>query len=124
MKLLLSVTAILEAITGFALVAAPSLFVSIMLGSPLDVPVEMIIARIAGTALFSLAIACWLSRNNEGASGVVKAMLLYNAVVAALLVYAGLATGLTGIGLWPAVLLHAGLAVWCVVSHRGKKFVA
>jgi hypothetical protein len=45
-------------------------------------------------------------------------MLVYNFVVAALLGYAGLALGFTGIGLWPAAVAHTALAVWCVASLR------
>ena len=43
-------------------------------------------------------------------------MLIYDVAAAALLAYAGLALSLVGIALWPAVVLHAALAVWCVVA--------
>jgi hypothetical protein len=41
-------------------------------------------------------------------------MSLYNIAVAAVLVYAGLGPGLSGIGLWPAVVLHAAMTIWCL----------
>jgi hypothetical protein len=41
-------------------------------------------------------------------------MFLYNVAVAALLAFAGVGLGLRGIALWPAVILHAAMAVWCV----------
>jgi len=44
--------------------------------------------------------------------------LLYNTAVAAVLAYAGIGLGLTGVGIWPAVLLHAALAVWCLACFR------
>ena len=43
-------------------------------------------------------------------------MLLYNAAVVAILVLAWTNQGLSGVALWPVVLAHAALAVWCVVA--------
>jgi len=43
-------------------------------------------------------------------------MVIYNVGVFTLLVCAGLASGLSGIGLWPTVLVHAPMGVWCVTS--------
>jgi len=42
--------------------------------------------------------------------------LVCNVDVFALLVYAGVASGLSGIGLWPTVLVHAVMGVCCVTS--------
>ena len=47
-------------------------------------------------------------------------MLIYDGVVAVLLGYAGFVLGRVGIALWPAVVLHAALAVWCVVCLWDK----
>jgi hypothetical protein len=123
MKTLLTVTAVLEAATGLALVARPSAPVALLLGSSLDTPAALTIGRVAGAALLSLGVACWLTRNDgpsRAGSGMVAALLLYNAVVVALLARAGLASGLSGIGLWPAVVLHLAMALWCVACLRIK----
>jgi hypothetical protein len=40
-------------------------------------------------------------------------MALYNAGVLAVLGHAGLGLGLSGVALWPAVLVHAAMAAWC-----------
>jgi hypothetical protein len=40
-------------------------------------------------------------------------MLLYNIGATLILGAAGLGSGLVGLILWPAVLLHAVMAVWC-----------
>jgi hypothetical protein len=124
MKTLLSVTAVLEAAIGLALVARPSAPVAVLLGSSLDSPAALTIAHVAGAALLSLGVTCWLARNDtqgRAASGLIAAMLLYNAAVVALLVRAGIAPGLSGIGLWPAVVLRLEMAVWCVSCLRVKR---
>lgn len=120
-KNLLVLTAVLEAATGIALLALPAVAVSLLLGEQLESSGALVVARVTGAAMLSLGLACWLARN-EGQTrpgrGVITAMLVYNFVVAALLGYAGLALGFTGIGLWPAAVAHTALAVWCVASLR------
>jgi hypothetical protein len=123
MKKLLIVSAWLEAATGVALIASPALPVSLLLGTPLDASGGLVVARVAGGALLALGLACWRARDagrEGGARGIVAAMVLYNVVVAAVLVHAGLGFRLSGIGLWPAVVLHLALAVWCMKTMRGK----
>jgi hypothetical protein len=123
-KTLFIVTAVVEVGTGLALLLAPSAPVAILLGASLDTPAGLMVGRITGAALLSLGLACWLARDDEqsqAATGLIAAMLLYNTAVAAVLVYAGIGLGLSGIGLWPAVLLHAALAVWCLACLRIKR---
>ena len=42
-------------------------------------------------------------------------MLLYDVAAVAVLAFAGIGFGLQGVGLWPAVVLHAVMSVWCVM---------
>jgi hypothetical protein len=51
----------------------------------------------------------------------IVAMLLYNAALVAILVLAWANQGMSGIALWPVVLAHAALAVWCVVALSKEK---
>jgi hypothetical protein len=121
MKLLLTLTAVFEALTGIGLIVFPSMVISLLIGPLPDGAVVLTLARIAGAALISLAIACWLLRNNVTAMGIVKAMLFYNLAATASLLYASIGDKLSGTGLWPAILLHAGLAVWCFIALSQPK---
>jgi hypothetical protein len=123
-KQLFVVTATTEIVTGLALAILPGVPVSLLLGTSFHTPDGLVLARIAGAALLSLGLACWLARNDVlscAARGVIAAMLLYNAGTVTVLVYAGIGLGLSGIGLWPAVLLHAALAVWCLACLRTNR---
>ena len=99
MKGALAFAAISEAATGLALLIAPSLVGQLLLGEQL-VGVGIPVARVAGIALIALGIACWPGPPLIG-------MLIYSAAVALYLAYVGLADGLIGAYLWPAVILHA-----------------
>ena len=84
--------------------------VKLLLGSALETPAAMTVLRVGGAGLFALGIACWLAcgdAQSRAARGVVAAMLFYDIGAAVILAFAGLGLGLHGLGLWPAVLLHA-----------------
>jgi hypothetical protein len=77
-KTLHTVTAIIELGAGLALLSFPSTTTVVLLGSPLNTPVALTLARVCGAALLSLGIACWLARGdtqNRAARGLVAAML-------------------------------------------------
>ena len=118
-KKLLIVTALVETATGLMLLVSPTLVVAFLLGVSLDAPAALVVGRIAGAALFSLGVACWMARD-DGLSlalrGLMAAMLLYNCAAAAVLAHAGAVVGFVGVLLWPAVALHAALAVWSGVA--------
>jgi hypothetical protein len=117
MKTLLAVTAVIEAGAGLGLVALPSAAVSVLLGSPLETPNGVAVGRLAGVALLALGAACWLSRNDamgRAARGVVGAMVVYNLGAVIVLAAAGIWSQPVGVALWPVVVLHAAMAVWCI----------
>ena len=120
MKSILTITALVEGATGLALVIIPSSVVTVLLGTSLTDISAILIARLAGAALITIAIACWLSRSNTHSAAIVKAMLGYNAFSIVLLVYAVLVEHISGPGLWPAVILHLGLLIWCLSSLRPR----
>ena len=121
MKRLLIATAVIELGAGLALLCCPSVTVALLIGSGLDTSAAVTLGRVAGAALLALGVACWLARGDTlspAARGLVAAMLLYNAAVAAVLAFAGVGLGLDGIALWPAVVLHAAMAIWCIACLR------
>ena len=98
MKRALVLAAVGEAATGVALLIVPSLVGRLLFGEELS-GVAIPVARVTGIALIGLSIACWPGPPLVG-------MLTYSAVVTLYLAYLGFAGGLTGILLWPAVVLH------------------
>ena|SRR5688572_2579152 len=120
MKLLLTISALVEGATGLSLAIVPSFIVYILLGSSLIDPTAILISRLAGAALITIAIACWLSVNEGQHAIMIKAMLCYNIFSTVILVYAVLVEKLSGPALWPAVIVHLGLLVWCVRSMNRK----
>ena len=120
---LLTVAALAETAIGVTLLVSPSLVVGMLLGASLDATPALIVGRIAGAALLSLGGACWLARDDgpsRALRGLIAAMLLYNCVAVAVLANAGAGMRLVGVLMWPAVALHAGLAVWCIACLRNR----
>jgi hypothetical protein len=114
MKTLLLVMAVLESGTGVALLVAPSDVVFGLVGSALETPTGLLVAHVAGAALFALGVACSLIPVGRSAMALILPMLVYNIAVVALLIHARAVLALSGVGLWPAVALHTALAVWCI----------
>jgi hypothetical protein len=113
---LLIVTALTEAGTGLLLLIWPPVLFALLLGAERPSPEANILARIAGAALLAIGVACWLGRSDKQSSaqlGLLTGVLIYDVAAAVILAHAGLFLGLVGIALWPAVVLHAALAVWC-----------
>ena len=120
MKRFLILTAIIEAATGLALIAMPAIVVRLLLGAEIS-GASIPLGRVAGAALLALGVACWLARDDTqspATRGLVVAMLMYNIPATAVLAFAGIGLGLHGVALWPAVVLHAAMAIWCIVCLR------
>lgn len=116
------VTAVIEAGTGVALMGLPSAAAVLLLGTPSETPAALTVARVGGAGLLALGVACWVARDDvqsRAARGLVAAMLIYNITTAAILSFVGV-RGLHGVALWPAVIVHAGMAIWCVTLLIAK----
>lgn len=98
MKKVLVLAAVSETATGAGLLVAPALVGLLLFGVELN-GIAVTVARVTGIALIALGVACWPGTPLVG-------MLTYGAGVALYLSWVGLAGGMTGILLWPAVILH------------------
>jgi hypothetical protein len=98
MKNVLIFAAIGEASAGSALLIVPSLVGQLLFGEQFT-GVAIPVARVSGIALIALGIACWPGPPLVG-------MLTYSVLVTLYLAYIGFAGGLTGVLLWPVVVLH------------------
>jgi len=113
MNKVLIIAAAGEAATGLALLIFPSLAGQLLLGTELT-GIAVTVARVAGIALIALGVACWPGPPRVG-------MLIYSATVTLYLAYVGFAGDLSGVLLWPAVVLHViltALLTWAATSDK------
>ncbi|MGY3616505.1 hypothetical protein [Bradyrhizobium sp. USDA 10063] len=103
MKKVLIFSAVAEAVTGLALLFVPSLVGQLLLAQEFA-GVTVPVARVTGAALIALGISCWPGPPLVG-------MLFYSAAVTVYLAYLGFAGGMTGVLLWPAVVVHLILSL-------------
>jgi hypothetical protein len=116
MKKVLILAAVAEGMTGLALLLVPSSVGRLLLGEEF-LGVGIVSGRVAGIALIALGAACWPGPPAVG-------MLIYSAAVAVYLAYVGFAGSLTGILLWPAVVLHlvlTALLAWASIRSLAIK---
>lgn len=123
-KTLLVASAVIEIGIGLTLLASPGLTASILINAPFDSPADSVVGRVAGAALLALGFTCWRARldvHSPAANGIISAMLLYNAAAVVVLTYAGIGLRLFSIALWPVVVLHVVMAIWCIACLIGKR---
>jgi hypothetical protein len=114
-------TAIIEVGTGLSLVSLPALAIGLLLGVREPSPEALIVGRVGGAALLAIGVACWLARDDRGGRsqhGLLWGMLIYNLGACAVLTSAGSMLRMAGVALWPGVVLHAAMAIWCAVNLR------
>jgi hypothetical protein len=122
---LLSVAAAIEAITGVALIITPQIVSELLLGADLD-GAGIAVGRVAGAALLALALVCWIIRHDANKTPALTAMLAYNLLVTAYLMYLGLGGQLVGVLLWPAIAIHAILTLmfaYVFINDRNVRHV-
>jgi hypothetical protein len=117
-KLFLLITAFVEAATSLCLLFLPAVLFAVLLGLE-HVTVETIfVGRIAGGALLGIGVASWMAAADTlmpAQLGLLSGILIYDAAASMLLAFAGAVLKMNGVLLWPAVGLHAVLAVWCFI---------
>jgi hypothetical protein len=115
MKQSLGLTAIIEAATGLALIAAPSLVGRLLFGAEFA-GVAIPAARVTGIALLALGVGCWPG------STAFWAMLTYSALATLYLLYLAIRGEWVGPLLWPVVVLHGILTLLLAwASFRSQK---
>lgn len=118
--------AAIEVATGLVLISFPSAFTRLVLGAELDPPGQAL-GRFAGLALLALALACWPGAvAGSGTAAALRALLAFNVLVASYLLYLAIGGELVGVLLWPAVVLHAVVAIvlacaWLGTSRSGRE---
>lgn len=120
-KLFLLVTAFVETATGFGLLILPAVLFASLLGLEQTTVDTIFIGRIAGAALLAIGVASWMARSDTLTTaqlGLLTGILIYNAAASALFAFAGAILKMSGVLLWPAVVLHAILTVWCFSCLR------
>jgi apolipoprotein N-acyltransferase len=107
--------------TGLVSIVAPALVVGLLLGGEVSEALTPIV-RCFGVALLSLGVACWPRQQPvESDSSAFRAMLIYNALIALYLAWLGASAHVGGLLLWPAVALHAGVALALVRTSRNAR---
>ena len=116
---LLSISAVLECLTGVALLLAPDITIALRLGAKAD-PVSQVIARICGVALISISIACWAARtgpDSESRIGTIRAITFYNLGAGLIFVAVAAVGQFHGIVIWGVGFIHLAFALAFIFSR-------
>lgn len=117
------ITAIIEAGGGLSLICLPALVIWLLLGVGKPSPEALVVGRICGAGLLAIGVACWFAHGDIGSRsqhGLLWGMLTYNVGACVVLAFAGSMMRMSGVVLWPVVVLHAALAIWCAVYLRAS----
>jgi hypothetical protein len=119
---LFTTTAILEFGTGVALLVVPEAVIQLLLGVGELATAAVLVARAVGLGLMALGTAAWLRRDGRAGArpGLLGGMLAYNVVIGIALAVAGTLGGRWGVLLWPVVVVHGAMAIWCLVCIRER----
>jgi hypothetical protein len=118
-RVLWIVTAIAETGAGVGLLCFPKTVLWLLLGLETTMPEARLICRLAGAALSCIGAASWQARKDLRSPtqrGLLGGVLFYNVAAAGMLGWAGAVLQMAGIALWPGVVLHTALAIWCAMA--------
>lgn len=119
-RLLFNASAIVEVLTGLALLFAPEFVIALLLGDGLG-QTGVAATRVLSVGLFSLGISTWESAPLPARTRI--GLCTYNIGVAALLAMLGLSGAADGLLLWPTVGLHALIGatmLWVMASSTNS----
>lgn len=116
----LAFASVAEIGTGLALMVDPAVVIRLLLGESAT-GIVIPIAQFLGVALFAFGIACWPNtQRSTHATAAFRGMLTYNVAVAVFLGYQFIAGHVGGVLLWPAIVLHAVVAVLMLQAWRSE----
>ena len=118
-RLLFRVSAIIEILTGIALLVVPLFVIGLLLGDGLG-PTGVAVARVLGIGLLSVGVAGWESPGQDTRLAPRAGLCIYNVGAAIVFVILGITGGMTGLLLWPAAVLHAligALMLWVILTR-------
>ncbi len=121
-RLLFKASAIVEVVTGLALLVAPTLIVGLLVGDGVS-PIGVAVARVLGIGLLSLGVAGWESPGQDTRLAPRVGLCIYNVGAAIMFVILGAYGGMNGILLWPAAVLHAVIGasmLWVILVPSQK----
>jgi hypothetical protein len=111
LRLLLTLCGGLEILAGLPALIAPGPLLSLLLGGPGD-SISSVVARLFGAGVFALGLACLKARNDAvspAGLAVSLGITAYNVLAAVVLLWTAAGSGLGGLLLWGAGILHAAL---------------
>ncbi len=117
-KFLFNTSAIIEVLTGFALLVAPLFVIGLLLGDGLG-PIGIAVTRVLGIGLLSVGVAGWESQGQDSRLAPRAGLCIYNVGAALVFVILGAYHGMNGVLLWPAAILHTmigALMLWVILA--------
>ena len=108
-RLVVGAAAWLEIVVGALFLTVPDVLCLLLFGARPDA-IGIPLGRFAGIALVALGFACLPSSDTGSRRNVVLGLFAFNAGVAILFAFMGVASTLHGLLLWPAVILHTIIA--------------
>ena len=121
MKLFLQITALAEILIGILLVFFPNFIIGLLFETPVTETSGIISSMIAGVAIISLTIICWLVQNKIDAIETVKGMLFYNFAIIAVVIYLIGVYQISGLGVWLVIGFHTFQGIWSIIILMKNK---
>jgi hypothetical protein len=127
MKTLLIVKSAVNVLGGLMFALLPSFVISVLFEVPLGASAAISATRMLGAAILAMGLTCWLARNDSdslAARGIITALFFYDAAAVIVLLLARFDSDLSGIGLWPVVVLHSALGFASVICLRKSLLIS
>lgn len=122
-SLLLLVTGVVEVMVGIGFLLTPGVVLVVLLGIKQAPSETLFVGRITGAAILGIGLVSWLMRTDTAQWSqrrLISGITVYTIAAAVLLVFAGVSSNMVGIMLWPGVIFHTALGVWCLAYLAGS----